>query len=131
MLHFGKHSAFPKLLFIKNRLKIESAIMQGLQEFSPAGSRALSPIISRRRHDHNKEEVSDPMVERLDHNFPERRPSYKGESHYAEVSGASYSADSSRTGSPPHSRRASLMDEVRRQSAVLFGNTAMYDNDAE
>ncbi|RJE24649.1 patatin-like phospholipase domain-containing protein [Aspergillus sclerotialis] len=127
MLHFGKQSAFPKLLFIKNRLKIESAIMKGLQKFSPARSTATSPIISRRRQDQDQvtEEPCDPMVERLDRNLPERFSKYKDESHYAETSDTSLSADSSRPHTPDN-RRRSLMEEVRRQSAVFFDNPGLY-----
>lgn len=128
MLHFGKQSAFPKLLFIKNRLKIESAIMKGLQKFSLARSTASSPIISRRRQDQDQvpeEEPCDPMVERLDRNLPERFSNYKDKSHYAETSDTSLSADSSRPHTPDN-RRRSFMEEVRRQSAVFFDNPGLY-----
>lgn len=125
MLHFGKQSVFPKLLFIKNRLKIELAIMKGLQKFSPAKNTVTSPIISRRRHDQDQaseEEPCDPMVERLDRNLPERFSNYKDGSHYAETSDTSLSAGSSRPHTPDNRRRGSLMEEVRRQSSVFFDN---------
>lgn len=133
MLHFGKQSAFPKLLFIKNRLKIESAVMNGLQLFSPQGSsRVMSPIISRRRRrdtdtEEQEQEKCDPMVERLDRNLPERFSDYKDESHYAETSdSASLSAESSRPHTPSDTRRGSLIEEMRRQSAVFFDNANLY-----
>lgn len=136
MLHFGKQSAFPKLLFIKNRLKIESAVMSGLQRFSPHGSsRVTSPIISRRRGRESEKQVReqeqcDPMVERLDRNLPERFSDYKDESHYVETSdSASFSADSSRPHTPSDNRRTSLMEEMRRQSAVFFDNANLYTED--
>ncbi|KAI9931638.1 hypothetical protein ASPWEDRAFT_49601 [Aspergillus wentii DTO 134E9] len=123
MLHVGKQSAFPKIQFIKNRLKIEGEIMQGLQKNSPAGDRVASPILSRRRQQHEQEH-SDPMVERLDENLPERQPDYKDDSRYSELSD-SLSAGSSRP-QTPEPRRGSLMEEMRRQSAVFFDDADMY-----
>jgi hypothetical protein len=115
MLHVGKQSAFPKIQFIKNRLKIENAIMQGLQQCSSGGGRVMSPILSRRRQD--------------DQSFPERQSDYKDESHYTEVSD-SLSATSSRPHTPD-ARRSSMFEEMRRQSAVFFDDSDMYaDEDA-
>ena len=48
MLHVGQQSTFPKIQFIKNRLKVEYQIMNGLQRTSPTGGRVMSPLISRR-----------------------------------------------------------------------------------
>lgn len=128
MLHVGKQSAFPKIQFIKNRLKIENAIMQGLQQCSSGGGRVMSPILSRRRQD-RAQEHADRMVERLDQSFPERQSDYKDESHYAEVSD-SLSATSSRPHTPD-ARRSSMFEEMRRQSAVFFDDPDMYaDEDA-
>lgn len=121
MIHVGQQSAFPKIQFIKNRLNIETAIMRGLQQCSPIGGRSLSPILSRRRH-YPENEPSDALLERLDENLPERNndSGYKSESHYLDFSdGLSHSTASSRP-QTPSSRRGSLMEEMRRQSAVFF-----------
>lgn len=133
MLHFGMHSAFPKLLFIKNRLKLESAVMRGLQVSSPAGRNdVLSPIISRRHQDHEeKEHPGDLTVRRREKSRPESPASaYKSESQYVE---SDSSTGSSRPDTPtgntnPYSsgRRGSLMEEVRRQSSVFFDNANLY-----
>ncbi|GIK02378.1 hypothetical protein Aspvir_006430 [Aspergillus viridinutans] len=128
MLHAGKQSTFPKIQFIKNRLKIENAIMQGLQQCSPGGGRVMSPILSRRRQD-RAQEHADRMIERLDQSLPERQSDYKDESHYTEVSD-SLSANSSRPHTPD-ARRSSMFEEMRRQSAVFFDDSDMYaDEDA-
>ncbi|EAW08237.1 patatin-like phospholipase domain-containing protein [Aspergillus clavatus NRRL 1] len=128
MLHVGKQSAFPKIQFIKNRLKIENTIMQGLQQSSPGGDRVLLPILSRRLQN-RAQEHADAMVERLDHSFPERHSDYKDESHYTEVSD-SLSTNSSRPHTPD-ARRGSIFEEMRRQSAVFFDDPDMYgDEDA-
>ncbi|KAF7134016.1 hypothetical protein CNMCM5793_005596 [Aspergillus hiratsukae] len=128
MLHVGQQSAFPKIQFIKNRLKIENAIMQGLQQCSSGRGRVMSPILSRRRQD-RAQEHADGMVERLDQSFPERQSDYKDESHYTEVSD-SLSAGSSRPHTPD-ARRSSMFEEMRRQSAVFFDDSDMYgDEDA-
>ncbi|KAF1942189.1 patatin-domain-containing protein [Clathrospora elynae] len=39
MIHVGQQSAFPKLKFIANRIKLESAIQQGRRQFRPRGAR--------------------------------------------------------------------------------------------
>jgi hypothetical protein len=128
MLHAGKQSAFPKIQFIKNRLKIENAIMQGLQQCSSGGGRVVSPILSRRRQD-RAQGHADQMIERLDQSFPERQSDYKDESHYTDVSD-SLSATSSRPHTPDV-RRSSMFEEMRRQSAVFFDDSDMYaDEDA-
>lgn len=43
MLRTGQQSTFPKIQFIKNRLKIELAILDGLHRLSPPGVDATSP----------------------------------------------------------------------------------------
>lgn len=127
MLHFGMLSAFPKILFIRNRLKLESAIMKGLQLSSPSGGRVLSPIISRRQQDHEQSEHPGNLtVHRMEESFPEESWAYKNKSHYTESedSGASSSGETGRPQTPMRplsdTRRGSLMEEFRRQSVVLF-----------
>lgn len=127
MLHFGMLSTFPKILFIRNRLKLESAIMKGLQLSSPSGGRVLSPIISRRQQDHEQSEHPGNLtVHRMEESFPEESWAYKNKSHYTESedSGASSSGETGRPQTPMRplsdTRRGSLMEEFRRQSVVLF-----------
>lgn len=114
MIHVGQQSAFPKIQFIKNRLNIENAIMRGLQRHSATGGRSLSPILSR-RVPAPELEPSDALSQRLDASFPERHDD--GNLRDFDLSdGFSHSTASSRLSS----RRGSLIDEVRRQSAVFF-----------
>ncbi|KAF7712457.1 Patatin-like phospholipase domain-containing protein [Penicillium ucsense] len=114
MIHVGQQSAFPKIQFIKNRLNIENAIMKGLQQHSATGGRSLSPILSR-RVPAPEFEPSDALSQRLDASFPERHDT--GDIRDFDLSdGLSHSTASSRLSS----RRGSLIDEVRRQSAVFF-----------
>lgn len=126
MIHVGQQSAFPKIQFIQNRLKIESEIMKGLQQGSVTGGRLPSPILSRRLQN-PEHELSDAMVQRLDESYPERnRSRYKDESHFVEGSdGMSQSTASSRPQTPT-SRRGSFMEEMRRQSAVFFDDSDLY-----
>ncbi|KAJ5543504.1 Patatin/Phospholipase A2-like protein [Penicillium sp. DV-2018c] len=121
MLHVGQQSAFSKIQFIQNRLKIERVIMKGLQE-SRTGGRASSPILSRRL---NKRE--DALEERLDENLPEREGhSHQDESHFLDSSdGMSQSTVSSRPHTPS-TRRGSALEEMRRQSAVFFDDAGYY-----
>lgn len=120
MLHVGQQSAFPKIQFIKNRLSIETSIMRGLQQCSTTGGRSLSPILSRRIQSSDTE---DALTERLDETFPERFDSnYNDQSHYPDTSDSLSQSTSSRPQTPNSStrRRSSLMEEMRRQSAVFF-----------
>ncbi|KAL1860857.1 hypothetical protein Plec18170_001371 [Paecilomyces lecythidis] len=126
MIHVGQQCTFPKIQFIKNRMKIERLIMNGLLRTSHTGSRDLSPLLSRRLES-NKREESDPMVERIDHALPERgQPQADGGSHYLEVPDYS-SADSSHEQEFRHRRSSSgVIEEMRRQSAVFFDDPYMY-----
>ncbi|KAJ5601058.1 hypothetical protein N7510_010592 [Penicillium lagena] len=123
MLHAGQQSAFSKIQFIQNRLKIEFAIMKGLKQCAPAGTvggRALSPILSRRvSHPEHEPSDDDALVRRLDENFPER----DGFSSNA-------STASSRPQTPTSRRRSSVIEEMRRQSAVFFDDDIYTDEDA-
>ncbi|KAJ5654603.1 hypothetical protein N7490_001606 [Penicillium lividum] len=113
MIHVGQQSAFPKIQFIKNRLNIENTIMRGLQQCSTTG-RSLSPILSRRLPLPDNE---DALVGRLDDTFPERHDTYKGDSTDETMSQSTISRPQTPTSNP---RRGSLMEEMRRQSAVFF-----------
>ncbi|KAL4898258.1 patatin-like phospholipase domain-containing protein [Aspergillus ambiguus] len=125
MIHMGQQSAFPKIQFIKNRLKIEYAIIKGLEQSASAGGHVTAPSQFRLRGDGGHEPVN-PMVERLDQNLPERNreDSKEADSNSAELSDSS-ELDSStvfslRSARPRRRRRSSLLVEMRRQSAVFF-----------
>ncbi|KAJ5183434.1 hypothetical protein N7492_001050 [Penicillium capsulatum] len=121
MIHFGQQSVFPKIQFIKNRLNIENAIMRGLQQHSATRGRSLSPILSRR---HTHPDQDDAMTERLDETFPERHGSgYKDDPRNGDVSDSMSHSTSSSRAQTPNSRRGSVMEEMRRQSAVFFDDT--------
>ncbi|GAB1192045.1 hypothetical protein APSETT444_001229 [Aspergillus pseudonomiae] len=130
MLNVGQQSAFPMIQFIKNRLKIENAILKGLHQYSPAVSRSQS----RRSRGHARK-PSNPMVERLDHNLPDRQPDNKEDlSDSSGVDSNVSSRDSSRLQPPSsrHNRRRStgnIFQEMRRQSAVFFDDSDLYAED--
>jgi hypothetical protein len=131
MIHMGQQSAFPKIQFIKNRLIIEYAIMRGLQQCSTTGRRSVSPILSRRLHNSENEDV---MERRLDESLPERGDSsYKHESPYVDFSDSMSQSTVSGPSRPqtPTSRRSSVMEEIQRQTAVFFDDSDLYgDEDA-
>ncbi|KAL2007859.1 hypothetical protein VTN00DRAFT_7841 [Thermoascus crustaceus] len=137
MLQVGQQSAFPKIQFIKNRLKIEYEIMNGLQRTSLTGGRALSPLLSRRLQGTDQENANgrplDPMVERLDQALPDRQP-YPDKDlrngdgpRYTEV--PDYSSTDPSHPKTPGGRRNSVIEEMRRQSAVFFDDAEMYGRD--
>jgi hypothetical protein len=72
------------------------------------------------------------MVERLDDNLPERDDSnYKGESRFLDLSDSISQSTASSRPQTPSSRRGSVMEEMRRQSAVFFDDADYYrDEDA-
>ena len=104
--------------------------MKGLQE-SRTGGRALSPILSRRVRN-RENQPADSMVERLDENLPERDgSSYKSESRFGDLSDSTSQSPGSSRPHTPSSRRGSVIEELRRQSAVFFDDPDSYrDEDA-
>jgi hypothetical protein len=131
MIHMGQQSAFPKIQFIKNRLNIENAIMRGLQQCSATGGRSLSPVLSRRIHN---SEIEDVMERRLDESLPERdESSHQHESPYVDFSDGLSQSTFSNASRPqtPSPRRGSMIEEIQRQSAVFFDDSDLYgDEDA-
>ncbi|PYH96393.1 patatin-like serine hydrolase [Aspergillus ellipticus CBS 707.79] len=137
MLRVGQQSAFPKIQFIKNRLKIEIAVVKGLQRFAHAGGRTPTPAASRWRDSNNDNDGDqenhphpDPLSERLDHNLPERRVDGE-DSHLLDgclSDNSSGESASSRLRVPEHRRGStgSILEEMRRQSAVFFDDVDMY-----
>ncbi|RAH70695.1 patatin-like phospholipase domain-containing protein [Aspergillus aculeatinus CBS 121060] len=136
MLRVGQQSAFPKIQFIKNRLKIEIAVVKGLQQFTQAGGRGVSPAPSRWRQNGGSSSPMDPLSRRLDHTLPERQTEetqYLVDTSHSDLS----SAEESSSHAPsrlrlrvPEPRRGSsgsnIFEEMRRQSAVFFDDVDMY-----
>ncbi|KAL2815846.1 acyl transferase/acyl hydrolase/lysophospholipase [Aspergillus cavernicola] len=137
MLRTGQQSTFPKIPFINNRLKVELAILEGLNRFSPSGGRDSSqqtfPL------DDGDTDGHDPRGERLDRNLPERKSQYQtGDSMFSDTSDGAISAETSSIDDtdiahlrPPGAgaRRgsvSSLFEEMRRQSAVFFDDPDLY-----
>lgn len=109
MLHVGQQSTFPKIAFIRNRMRLETVIMEGLLRTSPSGSRDLSPLLSRRV------DVDDHRNNRLgktedDTDEKKSRPRETPRSL-------------ARRGS-----RSSVIEEMRRQSAVFFDDPDIEDS---
>lgn len=123
MLHMGQLSAFPKIQFIRNRLKIESAVVSGLLQSAPSNPDASTSSLSPSGfHPH----AIDPLSDRLDQNLPER---HRHEGDASDSSGVGSSTASSSLGGSygRRRRRGSLLQEMRRQSAVFFDDL---DSDA-
>lgn len=129
MLHVGQQSTFPKIQFIKNRLKVEYQIMNGLQRTSPTGGRVMSPLISRRLQAADQERAdsrpSDPTAERQPSPDKDRRDG----SRYLDVPDYLPTEDPSQPKAPRNQRRSSLFEEMRRQSAVFFDDADIYSHD--
>lgn len=98
MLHAGQQSAFPKVKFITNRMKIERLIREGLEATTTTVS---APLVDRRPESEYMTTMDDVV---RDKNLPVQAPP------------------------PPRrpqirKRRSSVIEEMRRQSAVFFDDT--------
>ncbi|EYE91469.1 patatin-like phospholipase domain-containing protein [Aspergillus ruber CBS 135680] len=129
LIHVGQQSAFPKIQFIKNRLKIEGEIVKGIRQHSRNEDQLMSPLLHRRQTS-NEQEPADLMVNHVNRKITERRSNYKDESRYVETS-ESGSTGSSRIPSPtPRRGSRQLIEEMRRQSAVFFDDAIYGEEDA-
>ncbi|KAL4907348.1 patatin-like phospholipase domain-containing protein [Aspergillus multicolor] len=153
MLRTGQQSTFPKIQFIKNRLKIEYAILEGLHNLSPDGTGAIATAPKRPfpLEDGAGDEKDDPREDRLNRNLPERSSySYdysKGFSDFSDDAIASVENSSvdenyvprrrgaggagAQPGAGTGERRGSFsslfnLEEMRRQSAVFFDDPDLY-----
>ncbi|KAL3463348.1 acyl transferase/acyl hydrolase/lysophospholipase [Aspergillus heterothallicus] len=137
MLRTGQQSTFPKIQFIKNRLKIELAILEGLHRFSPSGGRDASPKQPFPLDDADGDaDGHDPREARLNRNLPERKSQYhQGDSMYSDMSDADgvISAETSSVDDndllhvrPRRGSVSSMFEEMRRQSAVFFDDPDIY-----
>lgn len=148
MLHTGQHSAFPKLQFVQNRMKIENMVMQGLLRHSPTGTRDYSPLLSRRIHDEKRKPDSAHTLllrEKLGHNInnssnyiPEELPS----DNFSDTDDGGFSLSSypnvlnttfrrQNDGNDDDRRNSSVMEEMRRQSAVFFDDSDVYGEESD
>ncbi|WEW58282.1 hypothetical protein PRK78_003750 [Emydomyces testavorans] len=120
MLREGQQSTFPKIQFISNRMKLEKVIAEGLvkdQEWAGGERRRDRPVRSRR-------------AKRV---FPGEERSEQGTvdyladtaSRYRDIDGQGpdFRNGGVSKGSLSPTRRNSVMEELRRQSAVFFDDT--------
>lgn len=136
MLHVGQQSAFPKIQFIQNRMKIENLIMLGLLKNSRSGlDHDKSPLLSRRHDDYDRDVGGEKREgDQLDE--ATRIVSLPGEPEEEDISSDRLSvpnqhpfsslSDPHPTPVPNHHRRSSVIDEMRRQSAVFFDDSDEY-----
>ncbi|KAL4785316.1 acyl transferase/acyl hydrolase/lysophospholipase [Aspergillus varians] len=153
MLRTGQQSTFPKIQFIKNRLKIELAILDGLHRLSASGARATSPkrpfpLENRIGDADDHEDPPDPRNDHLNHTLPERNSPYsKPDFQFSDASDGVISAETSSvdgddtahlrprpTDGGAGGRRGSVssifnFEEMRRQSAVFFDDPDLYRDD--
>jgi predicted acylesterase/phospholipase RssA len=137
MLHVGQQSAFSKIQFIRNRLKIESLIMEGLIRTSASGGREPSPLLSHRVEVANNKETPDHMSplfldRRLDETIPGRQVDMRDDDDDDDdESHTKFLKLPSRTSSSRnHHRRNSVIEEMRRQSAVFFDDSDVYADES-
>ncbi|QKX53376.1 uncharacterized protein TRUGW13939_00454 [Talaromyces rugulosus] len=146
MLHTGQQSTFPKLQFIQNRMKIENLIMQGLLRHSPTGTRDYSPLLSRRHDDGDTKHKPDSahtllLRESLGHNI-NNNINYISElpiDNFSDTDDGGFSSSSyldlpnssrKQNGDEDY-RRNSVMEEMRRQSAVFFDDPDVYGEESD
>ncbi|OJD22476.1 hypothetical protein ACJ73_06173 [Blastomyces percursus] len=112
MIQEGQHSTFPKIQFIKNRMKLEKVISEALKRDGHASARQINtplpPEIDASVNDGElDQQVVSPLQEDLD----------KWQNGYGGTGNARVPESDNR----PHlKRRSSVLEEIRRQSAVFF-----------
>ncbi|EEQ86321.1 patatin-like phospholipase domain-containing protein, variant 2 [Blastomyces dermatitidis ER-3] len=112
MIQEGQHSTFPKIQFIKNRMKLEKVISEALKRDGRAFARhintPLPPEIDASANDGElDQQVGSYLQEDLD----------KWQDGYGGTGNARVPESDNR----PHlKRRSSVLEEIRRQSAVFF-----------
>ena len=105
MLHVGQQSAFPKVQFITNRMKLETLIREGLERGGRTERPGLTPA---------------PGLDGLP--LPDRQQS----EYMSATSEINNDALPLQPRDRPHlrnRRRSSVIEEMRRQSAVFFDDT--------
>ncbi|KAL2868803.1 patatin-like phospholipase domain-containing protein [Aspergillus lucknowensis] len=142
MLRTGQQCTFPKIQFIKNRLKIELAVLDGLHRFLPSGGRSTSPKRDFPSDGGDGRDTTGAKEGRLDRNLPDRKSAYRrgNSSLFSDmsdgdgVSSAESSSVDDNDTAPLQPRGtgmrrgsvSSIFEEMRRQSAVFFDDPDLY-----
>ncbi|EEH47959.2 uncharacterized protein PADG_04043 [Paracoccidioides brasiliensis Pb18] len=113
MIQEGQHSTFPKILFIKNRMKLEEVISGALERGSHVTARQINtpfpPEIDPSAYDGHLDEHA---VDYVPDASAEENPDHSADKNDTGPSGT--------YGRIPFNRSNSVMEEIRRQSAVFF-----------
>ncbi|KAK2743919.1 hypothetical protein FQN57_004542 [Myotisia sp. PD_48] len=137
MLHEGQSSTFPAIKFISNRMKIEKVISDGLLKYAPVvgsgnGARDKAGNQQSVFADHQRRP---PVISEADRNYRARNAvehtvDWLGDrvdgSSYISARPESLNREDEKDSEPEHphiQRRDSVLDEIRRQSAVFFDDT--------
>lgn len=148
MLNVGQQSAFSKIKFIQNRMKIENLIMLGLLKNSRTGlNYEKSPLLSRRHEDdrriHGREGNELDEATRLvsipggDENLGDRHVTHdeadlaSSEDYLHVPTHRSITELNSYNSTTSPRRRSSIIDEMRRQSAVFFDDSDIVDDESD
>ncbi|KAK2785635.1 hypothetical protein FQN52_008322 [Onygenales sp. PD_12] len=116
MLQEGQHCTFPKIQFIKNRMKLEKTISEGLSRITPpeTARQINTPV--------GVDSSVDASV------FAETPRSWDPYRDADSTNGTRSSSEEEKDHRPPVNRRDSVLEEIRRQSAVFFDD--VYDTGA-
>ncbi|OJD18910.1 hypothetical protein AJ78_01096 [Emergomyces pasteurianus Ep9510] len=113
MIQEGQHSTFPKIQFIKNRMKLEKVISEALKGDGRVSARQINtPLPPEIDASVNDGELDQRDVNRVREDSDERC-----QDRYEDTDSARAAVSDNR----PHLRRRnSVLQEIRRQSAVFF-----------
>ncbi|KLJ13316.1 patatin-like phospholipase domain-containing protein [Blastomyces silverae] len=112
MIQEGQHSTFPKIQFIKNRMKLEKVISEALKRDGRAFARQINtPLPPEIDASANNGEFDQQGVSYLQEDLDKWQDRYGGPGN----------ARVPESDNRPHlKRRSSVLEEIRRQSAVFF-----------
>ena len=136
MIREGKHSTFPKLKFISNRMKLEKIITEGVRKYPTPG-----PSVTDRKGE-KQGDTAAPSTRQLPWEEYYTRPTRR---EMVDLLRDERSRDTSvedkgkrKTGEerekPSFRRRSSMVEELRRQTAVFFDDpddSASHDEDGD
>ncbi|PGH19183.1 hypothetical protein AJ80_04153 [Polytolypa hystricis UAMH7299] len=128
MLQEGQQSTFPKIQFIKNRMKVEKVILDGLKRYTALGEgrhTTATPLPAQSEESIKQGDICQHSVDLLTDRFNPRNYQREADGKWPSSPGTLTPPEevNGQRHRPRTRRRNSVIEEIRRQSAVFFDDT--------